>query len=305
MLLYFLPEGKSKSTIQKQSFHQAVDSGSLPIVSFWQSSRLRPKMKKIEMEQASKVWESKSFDFYPSLQRLSFLFPGGWVDDEILTEFANIVLETFDLKSDYVFLDPLYIQGLPSNSKSAPKTCKYVFFPYHWNRNHWFLFVLETSSGHVLIFDSVPKKDSDYRESVLCLYFLCDKILGIRKLPSKRIFSQCIPPSAEASSWSFPSRQPRNRATYLETYKVVNAWVQNNSCDCGPHVLLFFFYLISNDLTSKMFQSYFNKKIPIFRKLENDFIDKIVRKEVFLTLYVARKRTEEALDVSISDTSFH
>jgi len=266
---------------------------------------LEPKIKKVELEMVTKIWNTKSFDLFPSLQDLSCLFPGGWLDDSIIMDMLSVFLDSLDLNSEIFVLDPVFIQGLPTTKKKSPLDGhKYVFFPYNWKRVHWCLFVLEVSSKNVLVFDSLVKTKNEYRESILCFLYICKHYLGIKDLPSQSVIKNVQPPSNNRSTWSFPTQGSTNRSKFIEQFLVVPSWQQDNNCDCGPFTILCSFYLLSNNLSEGFFSRLFQKEAYVLPQLPMDYMDQVVRKEVFTTIFVMRKRNLEALDASFSDTSF-
>jgi len=294
------------ATDVKESFDKVVSGSRLPDVCFWNKREVVPKIKKFELEHMAKSWTQRTFDLLPALQPLSCLFPGGWIDDSVIFEFINNFFKTNQLQNDFFLMDPVLIQGIPTTIKRSPlNQQQYVFFPFNWKRIHWCLFVLEIGSGRVLIFDSLQKIESEYRESVLCFLYICKFYLGIKNLPSeKKVLPQVIPPSMNRSSWTFPPRARTNNSAFLKNFKVVPSWQQDNDSDCGPFTILNIFYLVQNNLCPSLFESIFSKKSVIFPKIPNNFMNDTVRAEVFFTLFVLRKREFEALDQSFSDTSF-
>ena len=253
----------------------------------------------------TKIWHTRSFDLYPSLQDLSCLFPGGWLDDSVIVDMLSLFLDSLNLNSDIFILDPVFVQGLPTTKKDSPlESQKYVFFPYNWKRVHWCLFILEVSSGRVLIFDSLKKTHNEYRESILCFLYICRFYLGIRNLPSAKTISSVVPPSNHQNTWSFPTQGATNRTNFRKQFKVVSTWQQNNNSDCGPFTILSSFYLISNNISELCFERVFKEDAYLLPGIPRNFIDEVVRKEIFLTLFVQRRRNFEAMDISFSDTSF-
>ena len=183
----------------KEKFDEFVSTSRLPDVYFWKSKHLEPKIKKVELEQVTKIWNTRSFDRFPSLQDLSCLFLGGWLDDSIIMDILSVFLDSLDLNSEIFILDPVFVQGLPTSKKKSPLDGhKYVFFPYNWKRVHWCLFVLEVSSKNILVFDSLIKTKNEYRESILCFLYICKHYLGIKDLALQSVIENVQPPSSNS-----------------------------------------------------------------------------------------------------------
>ena len=290
----------------QEDLKNMVSGSRLPDLSFWNKREVIPKIKKFELEQMLKSWKERTFDLLPALQPLSCLFPGRWIDDSVIFEFINNFFKTSQLQTDFFLLDRVLIQGIPTTSKKTLLTQQqYVFIPFNCKRIHWCLLVLEIRSGRVLIFDSMQKNESEYRESILCFLYICKFYLGIKNLPSeKKVFPQVVPPSMNRSSWTFPPRARTNNSAYIKHFKVAASWQQDNDSDCGPFTILNIYYLVRNNLCPLIFESIFSKKPVILPEIPKDFMNDIVRAEVFYTLFVLRKREFEALDQSFSDTSF-